>query len=63
MTRPPNLILTIVLYILGILLVMMAVLILLKGLGLVRTVPDYMVWAMVLSAIGAGIIGAVRSRL
>jgi divalent metal cation (Fe/Co/Zn/Cd) transporter len=59
--KPPHLIVTIVLYIVGIMLVMMAVLILLKGLGVLRNVPDYVIWALVLLALGGGILGGLRS--
>jgi hypothetical protein len=45
----------------GILLVMMALLILLKGLGWVPSIPDYVLWALVLLALGGGIIGGLRS--
>lgn len=62
MSRLLNLFVTILLYIVGILLVMMAVLILLKGLGLVLTIPEYVVWALVLLAIGTGILGGLRSN-
>lgn len=55
-----NLFVTILLYIVGILLVMMAVLILLKGLGFVPTIPEYVVWALVLLAIGLGILGGLQ---
>lgn len=61
MSEPINLILRIVLHIIGIVLVMMAILILLKGLGLLPTIPDYVVWALVLLALGIGIIGGLRS--
>lgn len=61
MNGPPNLVVTIVLYTVGILLVMIAVLILLKGLGLLTTLPDYIIWALVLLALGTGIIGGLRS--
>lgn len=59
--QPPNILVTILLYIVGILLVMMAVLILLKGLGWLPTIPDYVLWALVLLALGGGIIGGLRS--
>ncbi len=60
--QPPNILVTILLYIVGILLVMMAVLILLKGLGWLPTIPDYVLWALVLLALGGGIIGGLRSN-
>lgn len=55
-----NLLVTILLYIVGILLVMMAALILLKGVGLVPAIPEYVVWALVLLAIGLGILGGLQ---
>ncbi|MDX2239551.1 MAG: hypothetical protein NW224_02600 [Leptolyngbyaceae cyanobacterium bins.302] len=61
MHEPVNLALRIVLHIVGILLVMMAILILLKGLGLLPTIPEYVVWALILLALGTGIIGGLRS--
>jgi hypothetical protein len=59
--QPPNILVAILLYIVGILLVMMAVLILLKGLGWLPTIPDYVMWSLVLLALGGGIIGGLRS--
>jgi hypothetical protein len=59
--QPPNILVAILLNIVGILLVMMAVLILLKGLGWLRTIPDYVMWSLVLLALGGGILGGLRS--
>lgn len=56
-----RLVITITLYTLGILLVIMAVLILLKGFGWLPAIPDYVAWALVLLAVGIGIIGGLRS--
>lgn len=53
--------LRIILSILGIALVILAVLILLKGLGVLPRIPDYVAWALVLFAVGAGIMGGLRS--
>jgi hypothetical protein len=36
-------------------------LILLKGLGWLRTIPDYVMWSLVLLALGGGILGGLRS--
>ncbi len=58
---PPNLAVTIVLYTIGILLVMTAVLILLKALRLLTTLPNDVIVALVLLAIGCGIIGGLQS--
>lgn len=60
MSGPLSLVITIILYTLGILLVMMAILILLKGLGVLTAIPDYVVWALVLLAFGIGILGGLR---
>jgi hypothetical protein len=57
----PNLVISIVLYIIGIMLVLTAVLILLKGLGVLTTLPDYAIWALVLLSIGMGILGGIHS--
>ncbi len=59
--QPPNILVAILLYIVGILLVMMAVLILLKGLGWLTRIPDYVMWSLVLLALGGGILGGLRS--
>lgn len=56
-----RLVMTIALYTLGILLVIMAILILLKGLGWLTAIPDYVAWALVLLALGIGIIAGLRS--
>jgi hypothetical protein len=60
-SRPPDLLVSILLYIVGIMLVITAVLILLKGLGWLTVLPDYAIWAIVLLAMGIGIIAGVRS--
>lgn len=56
-----SLFITIGLYILGIALVMLSVLVVLKGLGWVTKIPDYLAWALALFAIGGGILGGLRS--
>ncbi len=60
MSRSPNLALTIFLYTAGILLVLMAIVLLLQTFGV--RVPKEAIWALVLLAIGAGILRGVRSR-
>lgn len=62
MGRSPNLAITIFLYIAGFLLVMMAVLLLLQSFGLLTQVPREAVYALVLLAIGSGILAGVRRR-
>lgn len=59
--RPPNLLASIVLHIVGIMLVVIAILILLKGLGWLTFLPDYVMVSIVLLALGIGIIAGVRS--
>lgn len=54
---------SIFLYIFGILLVITAVVVLLQGLGILQSVPNYVIGALVLFSIGAGILAALnRSR-
>jgi hypothetical protein len=57
----PSLLIRIGLHILGISLVIMAILIVLKGIGWVTKIPDYLAWALVMFAIGGGILGGLRS--
>jgi hypothetical protein len=59
--RSPNLGITIFLYTAGILLVMMAVVLLIQAFGIL-TVPKEAIWALVLLAIGSGILAGIRSR-
>ncbi len=61
MSEPINLVIRIILHIVGIALIMMAVLVLLKGLGLLKTIPEYVAWALALLAIGSGMIAGLRS--
>jgi len=60
--EPLHLVVRIILYIVGISLVLLAVLIVLKGVGLLPTIPEYVAWALVLFALGAGIIGGLRNN-
>ena len=57
-----NLGISILLYIIGIMLVLTAVLILLKGFGLLNTLPNDVIWALVLLSIGFGIISGIRNQ-
>jgi hypothetical protein len=59
-SRSPNLAITIFLYTAGILLVLMALVLLLQAFGVV--IPKEAIWALVLLAIGAGILRGIRSR-
>lgn len=61
MNRPPNLFVNILLYTLGVFLVMAAVLLVLRGVGWLAQIPDYVIGAMILLAIGVGILGGLRS--
>jgi len=60
--RSPNLAITIFLYVAGIFLVLMAVLLLLQSFGLLTEIPREAVYALVLLAIGSGILAGVRTR-
>lgn len=63
MTRPsnPKTGTAIVLYIFGIALVITAVIVLLKGAGVLAFIPSYVIWALVLLTIGSGIIGGLNN--
>jgi hypothetical protein len=60
--RSPNLAVTIFLYVAGILLVMMAVILLLQAFGVLTNIPRAAIWALVLLAIGIGILAGMRSQ-
>lgn len=62
MSGRPNLGVTIFLYIFGILLVIMAILLLLQAFGILTNIPRPAVVALVLLAIGAGILAGVQAR-
>ena len=59
--RPPGQTTTILLYIAGMALVVTAVILVLKGTGVLKQIPEYLIWAIVLFTIGAGILGGLRS--
>jgi hypothetical protein len=59
--RTPNQGITILLYIVGIALVIAAVLVVLKGAGVLKQIPDYVIWALILFAVGAGILSGINS--
>lgn len=61
MSGSPNLGISIALYVVGILLVVTALLILLKALGLLTTLPNDVIVALVLLSIGVGILGGIRN--
>ena len=58
---PNNVGVSIILYIIGIMLVLTAVLIVLKGIGVLTTLPNYVIWALLLLAVGMGILGGLRN--
>lgn len=62
MNRPPNLPVTIFLYIAGILLVILAIVLLLQAFGVIQF-PQEALWGLVLLAIGAGILSAIGRRV
>ncbi len=62
MRQSPNLGIRIFLYIAGILLVMMALLLLLQAFGFLINIPRSAIYALVLLAIGSGILSALRNR-
>ncbi|MEW5857766.1 MAG: hypothetical protein AB1861_10365 [Cyanobacteriota bacterium] len=61
MSRSPNPGTAILLYIAGIALVITAIIVVLKGSGVLKQLPDYVIWALVLFTLGAGILGGIRS--
>lgn len=56
---PPRRAASIFLYIFGILLIVTAIVVLLQGLGILGTIPGYVIWALVLFSIGSGILAAL----
>jgi VIT1/CCC1 family predicted Fe2+/Mn2+ transporter len=63
MNRPPNskFFTTILLYICGVALIMTAIVILLKGLGIISNLPEYVILALALLAIGIGVLGGIKN--
>jgi hypothetical protein len=60
--QSPNLGIRIFLYVAGILLVMLAIVLLLQAFGFLVDIPRSAIWALVLLAIGSGILSALRNR-
>jgi hypothetical protein len=60
--QPTNLGIQIFLYVAGILLVMLAILLLLQAFGYLTNIPRSAIWALVLLAIGSGILSALKAR-
>lgn len=59
--RPPNQVVAIILYIVGIALVIAAVIVVLKGTGILKQIPEYAIIAIALFTLGAGILGGINS--
>lgn len=62
MRQSPNLGIRIFLYVAGILFVILAIVLLLQAFGVLTNIPESAIWALVLLAIGSGILAALRSR-
>lgn len=62
MRESPNLGIRIFLYVAGILFVILAIVLLLQAFGVLTNIPESAIWALVLLAIGSGILAALRSR-
>lgn len=56
-----NLAVMIVLNIVGVMLVLGAAILVLRGLGWINQIPEYVVWALLLLSLGVGILGGIRS--
>ncbi|MDB9526934.1 hypothetical protein PN498_13120 [Oscillatoria sp. CS-180] len=56
-----NLAIMIVLNIVGVMLVLGALILILRGIGLVKDIPEYVVWALLLLSLGVGILGGIRT--
>ncbi|MBD2312562.1 hypothetical protein H6G20_12900 [Desertifilum sp. FACHB-1129] len=61
MNRQPGTGTTIFLYIFGISLLVTAVIVVLRGTGVVGWIPGYVIWALVLFSIGAGVLAALKN--
>lgn len=61
MNRTPNPGITLFLYVFGIALIIAAILILLKGSGVITTIPNYVILALVLIALGLGILLGLKN--
>lgn len=53
---------TVFLSTLGLGLVVIAIIILLQGLGILSSIPSYIIWSLVLLTVGIGIMAGVFSR-
>ncbi|MEB3278955.1 MAG: hypothetical protein VKK42_08570 [Lyngbya sp.] len=62
MSRSPKTGTKIVLFTVGIALIIIAVIVVLRGLGILSAIPDFIIWALVLLTLGIGIIGGLVSQ-
>lgn len=58
--KQPNLVTTIVLYITGIFLIIVAVLLILQAIGIVSNIPNTVYLALLLFAIGSGLLYGIK---
>ncbi|MGF1459039.1 MAG: hypothetical protein ACFBSG_08430 [Leptolyngbyaceae cyanobacterium] len=56
-----NLAIMIVLNIVGVMFVLGAIILVLRGLGWVTQIPEYVVWSLLLLSLGIGILSGIRS--
>ncbi len=61
MNRSPGTGVTIFLYIFGIALIAIAVILLLQGSGVIDSIPNYVMIALVLISVGGGILAGLKS--
>lgn len=61
-SNEPQLGTTVILYIFGIALVIVAIIITLKGLGILDVIPRYIIWALILLSVGLGILSAIGNK-
>lgn len=61
MNRQPGTGTTIFLYIFGIAFILTAVIVILKGSGVIDWIPSYAIWALVLLSIGTGVLAALKN--
>ncbi|MBK4731876.1 hypothetical protein JJD41_18660 [Oxynema sp. CENA135] len=52
---------TIFLYIFGIFFLLSAIVVILKGTGILGWIPNYLIWALVLVSIGSGILAGIKN--
>jgi len=59
----PKLGTTVVLYSLGIALIVIGVIVMLRGLGILSAIPNYIIWSLVLFTVGIAIIAGVMTNM